>query len=67
MVLHIYLDYHTEMGQLIIIKKLCQKCLSYILYWLLNKYNFRRMDVYRFSQVTDFGGIKYSVLRLYLK
>lgn len=25
MVLHIYLDYHTEMGQLIIIKKLCQK------------------------------------------
>lgn len=32
MVLHIYLDYHTEMGQLIIIKKLCQKCLSYILY-----------------------------------
>lgn len=23
--LHIYLDYHTEMGQLIIIKQLCQK------------------------------------------
>lgn len=25
MVLHIYLEYHTEMGQLIIIKQLCQK------------------------------------------
>lgn len=25
MVLHIYLDYHTETGQLMIIKQLCQK------------------------------------------
>ncbi len=25
MVLHIYLEYHTETGQLIIIKQLCQK------------------------------------------
>lgn len=24
--MHIYLDYHTETGQLIIVKQLCQKC-----------------------------------------
>ena len=60
--LHIYLDYHRETGQLIIIKQLCQKMFYHfdILYWLLNKHNFRGMDVHHFSQDFGVSNILYS-------
>ena len=65
--LHIYLDYHTEEGQLIIIKQLCQK-MFYLTFYIDCWINVIS-EVWRWSFLPNYWslGVRYSVLRLYLK